>query len=140
MTQLTIIYDSNCGLCARIGSWVATQPKFVAIRMVPANFLAQVFPELAARGLREELIVVSDEGAVYVGNHAWLMCLYALRHYRHWAARLSRPGLAPFAREAFKILSANRERVSKWLGLMSDAELEAELRHIQAPQCYGADS
>jgi hypothetical protein len=68
------------------------------------------------------------------------MCLYALKRYRHWAQRLSRPALLPFARQAFNVLSANRRRVSKWLGLLSDGELTAELRNIHTPRCYGTDS
>jgi predicted DCC family thiol-disulfide oxidoreductase YuxK len=140
MRYLTVIYDPDCGLCSRIGSWLMNQPKLVALRTAPSSSLARVYPELAAKGLRDELIVVSDEGAVYVGDHAWLMCLYALKRYRHWARRLSRPALAPFARQAFTVLSANRQRVSKWLGLLSDGELEAELRNIRAPKCYGTDA
>jgi hypothetical protein len=66
--------------------------------------------------------------------------LYALKRYRHWAQRLSRPALLPLARQAFTILSANRQRVSKWLGLLSDGELEAELRNIHSPRCYGTNN
>ncbi|HEX4595791.1 MAG TPA: DCC1-like thiol-disulfide oxidoreductase family protein [Bryobacteraceae bacterium] len=139
MKHLTVIYDPDCGLCSRIGTWLEAQPKLLGLRMAPSNALARVYPELAARGLQEELIVVSDEGAVYLGDHAWLMCLYALKRYRHWAQRLARPALLPFARQAFKLLSANRRRVSKWLGLLSDGELEAELRQIHAPRCYGTN-
>jgi predicted DCC family thiol-disulfide oxidoreductase YuxK len=137
MQYLTVIYDPDCGLCSRIGTWLLTQPKLLGLYTAPQSSLARIYPELAARGLREELIVVSDEGAVYVGDHAWLMCLYALRRYRHWAQRLSRPALLPFARLAFKILSANRYRVSKWLRLLNDGELQAELRGIHVPKCYG---
>jgi predicted DCC family thiol-disulfide oxidoreductase YuxK len=139
MRYLTVIYDPDCGLCSRIGSWLMNQPKLLGLRTAPSSSLDRVYPELAARGLRDELIVVSDEGAVYLGDHAWLMCLYALKRYRHWAQRLSRPALAPFARQAFTVLSANRQRVSKWLGLLSDEGLEAELRNIHAPKCYGTD-
>jgi len=139
MKQLTILYDPECGLCARVGTWLVTQPKLVSLRTAPSSALARLYPELAARGLQDELIVVSDAGAVYLGHHAWLMCLYALKRYRPWAQRLSRPALLPFARQAFTILSANRQRVSKWLGLLTDGELEAELRNIHAPGCYGTN-
>jgi hypothetical protein len=139
MPYLTVIYDPDCGLCSRIGTWLLAQPKFLGLRMAPSGLLDRIYPELAARGLRDELIVVSDEGAVYLGDHAWLMCLFALKGYRHWAQRLSRPALLPFARQAFTVLSANRHRVSKWLGLMTDGELEAELRNVHAPRCYGTN-
>ena len=140
MKWLTVFYDPDCGICSRIGTWLLAQPKFLELRVVPSSSLDQVYPALAKRGLREELIVVSDEGAVYLGNRAWLICLFALKRYRHWASRLSRPALLPLARQAFKVLSANRRRVAKWLDLLSDTDLEAELRNIQAPGCYGTES
>ena len=140
MKYLTVIYDPGCGLCSRIATWLVAQPKLLGLRTAPSGALARVYPELAACGLCDELVVVSDEGAVYLGDHAWLMCLYALKRYRHWAQRLSRPALLPFARQAFTILSANRQRVSKWLGLLSDGGLEAELRSIHTPRCYGTNN
>jgi len=116
------------------------QPKWVTLRLVPSNLGARLYPQLAAQIYREELVVVSDEGGVYVGGHAWLMCLYALKGYRSWARRLSRPALLPFARNAFAILSGNRRRISKWLGLLSDAELTAELRGVNPVRCNATSS
>ncbi len=115
------------------------QPKWIPLRLVPSNYAGWLYPALAARNTQEELIVVSDEGGVYSGDHAWLMCLYALKHYRPWAARLSRPALLPLARQAFAILSGNRRRISKWLGLLNDAELAKELCAINPPKCYGTN-
>jgi predicted DCC family thiol-disulfide oxidoreductase YuxK len=140
MRYLTVAYDPNCGLCTRIGTWLAAQPKRIPLRLVPSGWLPRLYPALAARGLDEELIVVSDEGGVYFGDHAWLMCLYALKGYRSMAIRLSRPALLPFARQAFKILSANRHSISKWLGMLADSELQAELRKINAPRCHGTNN
>jgi predicted DCC family thiol-disulfide oxidoreductase YuxK len=116
------------------------QPKWIAMRLVPANLGSRLYPELAARIDREELVVVSDAGGVYTGDHAWLMCLYALKHYRSWAQRLSRPELLPLARSAFAVLSGNRRRISKWLGLLSDTELTAELRDVNPARCHGTRS
>jgi hypothetical protein len=100
---------SLTGLCSRIGTWLLAQRKMLGLRAVPSVSLARICPELAARGLR---------------------------HRRH---RLAWPALLPFARQAFKILTANRPRVSKWLRLLSEGELEAELRNIHALRCYGTN-
>ncbi|HYL74296.1 MAG TPA: DCC1-like thiol-disulfide oxidoreductase family protein [Bryobacteraceae bacterium] len=137
MRYLTVVYDPECGLCTRLSHWLQQQPKWIALRLVPSNLAPRIYPTLAPRIARQELVVVSDEGTVYLGDHAWLMCLYALRHYRSWAARLSRPSMLPFARGAFAILSSNRRQVSKWLGLMSDFELTAQLRTVNPPRCHG---
>ncbi|MBZ5609724.1 MAG: DUF393 domain-containing protein [Acidobacteriia bacterium] len=139
MRHLTVAYDPDCGLCTRIGTWLAEQPKWIPLRIVPAGSLARLYPALAGRGLQQELTVVSDEGGVYFGDHAWLLCLYALKRYRSLARRLSRPALLPFARQAFKIVSANRLRISTWLGTLTDAQLETELRQIHAPSCHATD-
>jgi len=140
MRYLTVVYDAQCGLCERLGQWLRAQPKWIAVRLVSSSIAGRLYPALAARATKEELMVVSDDGGVYLGDHAWLMCLYALRNYRHWAKRLSGPALLPLARQAFAILSGNRRRISRWLGLLSDAELAAELRSINPPRCYGTDS
>jgi predicted DCC family thiol-disulfide oxidoreductase YuxK len=137
---LTVLYDPECGLCARLGQWMQEQPKWIALRLVPSNLGSRLYPELAARIGGEELVVVSDDGGVYVGDHAWLMCLYALRHYRQWAQRLSRPALLPLARSAFAVLSGNRRRISNWLGLLSDTELTAELRGVNPARCHGTNA
>ena len=137
MRYLTVLYDPQCGLCARLGEWMEAQPKWIALRLVPSNLGSRLYPELSARIDREELVAISDDGAAYTGEHAWLMCLYALKHYRSWAQRLSRPALLPLARSAFAVLSDNRRRISNWLGLLSDAELTAELRTVNPPRCHG---
>lgn len=137
MRDLTIVYDQQCGLCSRLGGWLLAQPKWIGIHLVPSQRAAKLYPSLAASIEKEELVVVSDEGAVYLGDHAWLMCLYALKDYRHWAKRLAGPALLPLARQAFTILSANRLHISNWLGLKSDNELGVHLRAIHSPRCHG---
>src|SRR5258708_10068945 len=94
------------------------QPKWIALRLAPSNLGPRLYPALAARIDGEELVVLSDEGAVYVGDHAWLMCLYAIKHYRPCAQRRSRPPLLPFPLSAFAILSGNLHRISQALGLL----------------------
>ncbi len=140
MRYLTVAYDEQCGLCARLSQWLQGQPKWIPLRMMPTGMAARLYPTLATRLQHVELVVVSDEGGVYWGDHAWLMCLYALRRYRPWANRLSGPALLPFARQAFALLSCNRRRISNWLGLLSDAELAAELGAVNAPRCHGTSS
>lgn len=137
MRRLFIFYDPGCGLCRQIAIWLAGQPKFIPLQLTPAVRLKEFYPALAARYGSDELLVVSDEGAVYAGNRAWLMCLYALRRYRSWARRLSQPALLPLARSAFAVLSNNRRRISKWLELMTDADLRAQLERVNPPRCHG---
>src|SRR5258706_12142995 len=133
MTRLFVLYDADCGLCRRLANWLATQPALIPLVPIPAQSVraAQLFPSQASQTPRE-LTVISDQGAIYLGNHAWIMCLYALRHYRHWARRLSHPMLLPLARQAFAALSVHRSAISRFMG---ERELAERISRVSAPGC-----
>ena len=86
------------------------------LRFIPMQSpeVSHRFPGLEKLGLGEDLLVVSDEGAVYRGTSSWVMCLWALVEYREWAERLAQPAFLPLARRAFLFLSKQRGRLSKW--------------------------
>jgi len=126
---LTVLYDAHCGFCSACRRWLEGQRQ-----LVPLEFLAvgstearRRFPTLAAAE-PEELVIVSDEGGVYRGAHAWIMCLWALEGYRSWAFRLARPALLPLARNVFEWVSGTRQGLSRLLGLPSDDDVAAALR------------
>src|SRR5579871_3981207 len=105
MRHLTVLYDQDCGLCRRVAVWLMRQEQLIPLRVVPKTLASRVHPTLRPR--ENELMVISDEGGLYLGDRAWLICLHALKRYRALAARLSRPELMPLASRAFKVLSAN---------------------------------
>jgi predicted DCC family thiol-disulfide oxidoreductase YuxK len=80
---------------------------------------------------KDELVVISDDGGVYRGAQAFIMCLYALEGYRDWAEWLSSPALLPLARPAFEMLSKNRKLLGDWLHLGGEEYLAAKLKHLQ---------
>lgn len=137
MNKLTVLYDAECGFCVRCRWWLLNQPKFVEIDFLPAGGpdALRLYPELATPGAVEELIVVDDEGGVYRGAHAWLMCLWALMEYREWAGWLANPALLPLARGAFAMISSNRRKLSSLLGLTPGDELIEEIRKSEPPRC-----
>jgi len=130
---LWIIYDPYCGLCTMVKEWILQQPAFVKIYMVAAGSEeAQIrFPQIPVG----ELAVISDAGDVWLGNRAWIICLWALRDYREWSVRLSSPLLLPMARQAFTALSHNRAAFSKMLGHRSEKEIQWNLQQIIVPRC-----
>lgn len=85
------------------------------------------FPGIEALHPEEQLLVVSDEGGVYRGPHAWIMCLYALRDYRAWSRRLAHPALLPWARRVCELLSENRYWISRWFESLSARQLAEKL-------------
>jgi predicted DCC family thiol-disulfide oxidoreductase YuxK len=95
----------------------------------------RLFPTLSRPGTPEELVVVSDAGAVYRDADAWILCLYALRDYRSWALRLAQPALRPLARQAFHLFSQNRHRLSRLLNREGGEELAERLRAAGPAVC-----
>jgi predicted DCC family thiol-disulfide oxidoreductase YuxK len=128
--RLTVLYDARCGLCSNARRWLLGQGQLVPLQMVAAGSeeARRLFPTLAALE-PAELVVVSDEGDVYRGSNAWIVCLWALESYRDWSFRLARPTLLPLARHAFEWVSTRRHSLSRALRLMSDQELVREVSH-----------
>jgi predicted DCC family thiol-disulfide oxidoreductase YuxK len=138
MERLYVLYDDQCGLCSWSKRWLMRQATLIDLRFIPAGSTAaeRLFPGVDRPGEPpEELVVVSDQGAVYRDGNAWIMCLFALEAYRDWANRLAHPLLRPLARQAFALLSKQRSRISRWLSLASEAEIAETLRQVNAPAC-----
>ena len=110
MRELTVLYDSQCGLCRRAQAWLLNKPKYLELVFVPARSdeARSRYPQLNHDLTLTDLTVISDEGAVYAGPKAWLMCLWALRQYREWALRLSSPELLPTTKRVISTISQNR--------------------------------
>ena len=84
MKRLYILYDATCGVCRRCRVWLDQQPKFVPLAFVPLQSpdLERRFPGIGRLHPEEEIVMVSDEGDVWQGGSAWVMCLWALVDYR----------------------------------------------------------
>ena len=137
MKTLYVLFDAECGLCRQCRRWLERQPTFVELRFVALQSpeAACRFPGIEQFNPREQLLVVSDEGAVYQGSYAWIMCLWALREYREWSQRLASPALLPLARKACELLSDNRLTLSSWFKARNDDELGTELATRASGPC-----
>jgi predicted DCC family thiol-disulfide oxidoreductase YuxK len=100
ITRLTVLYDEGCGLCRTARSWLSTRAQIVPLEFVAAGSgeALRRYPALDPAQTLADITVVADDGGVYVGDAAWLVCLWALDGYRGLAARLAQPGLRPLAR------------------------------------------
>ncbi len=136
MKSLYVLYDEKCELCKRLKDWLLCQRSWIALGLIPAGSARAraKFPGLDQIVGAADLAVVSDAGEVYLNNHAWIMCLYALEEYRDWALRLSSPLLLPFARKAWETLSRNRSAISHWLRA-SEQDLARELGGVESAPC-----
>ncbi|HEX3091204.1 MAG TPA: DCC1-like thiol-disulfide oxidoreductase family protein [Candidatus Angelobacter sp.] len=141
MEKLYVLYDPKCELCERLKDWLLVQRTWLGLCMVPAGCekAQKMFPELETIATCNDLVVVSDDGQVYLNNSAWIMALYALEEYREWACRLAHPMVAPFVRQAFEMISKNRHAISRWLSHDRPEEIAGELRKVPLAPCAVPD-
>ena len=113
-----MLYDAQCGLCQRARGWLESRPAFVRLDFLPAGSLAarERYTRLDAAATLRELHVVSDDGRVWSGARAWVMCLWALRETRSLSLRLSGPGSMALAQSMVARLSERRYILSGILG------------------------
>jgi len=137
MEKLYVLYDPKCELCCRLKNWILVQRSWIGIAVMEAGSekAKKLFPDLEQIATRDDLAVISDEGAVYLNDRAWIMVLFAMVEYRDWAARLTHPLLMPLARQAFAALSKNRHTLSRWLSSEDDEAIAGELRQVELEPC-----
>lgn len=116
MRALTVLFDQDCALCRRARTWLGRQATLVPMELIPAGSPAarRLYPALDHAATLRELTVIGDQGEVYRGAKAWLMCLWALRDYRELALRWSDPERIEYARRFVAWVSRHRFRLS-WL-------------------------
>ncbi len=110
ITRLTVLYDAGCGLCRTARAWLASRAQLVPLEFVAAGSdeARRRYPALDPAETLADITVVADDGGVYTGDSAWIICLWALDGYRGLAARLSRPDLRPAARRMVEAAAALR--------------------------------
>jgi predicted DCC family thiol-disulfide oxidoreductase YuxK len=140
MKRLYVLFDQECALCQGCRQWLMRQQAFIELHFIPLQSpeIASLFPGLKEwdqLDLSEKLVVISDEGAVYQGQNAWIMCLYALCEYREWAQRLAHPVLFPFARRVCEVVSSNRLLISRFLKEPVE-ELSKKLLALRPATCH----
>ena len=137
MEKPYVLYDPKCELCCRLKNWILVQRSWIGIALVEqgSEKAKRLFPDLERIATKEDLAVISDEGAVYLNDRAWIMVMYAMVEYRDWASRLTHPLLMPLARQAFAALSKNRHWLSKMLSSENEEAIAGELRKVELEPC-----
>ena len=114
--RLTILYDERCAFCLRCRDWLGQQPCLVEVELLAAGSPTAHERYGAVPWLGSELVVADEEGNVWVGPAAFLMCLWATARYRPWAFLLSRPGWSKHAERFFAHVSKRRSAWAHWIG------------------------
>jgi predicted DCC family thiol-disulfide oxidoreductase YuxK len=113
MRELTVLYDATCALCQSARTWLEQEPRHVSLKFVAAGSDEAVrrFPALDPADTLRDIAVVDDEGGVYRGAKAWVMCLWATRRYRSWSVTLVDPDMWPLAKRLIAWVSRNRSEL-----------------------------
>jgi predicted DCC family thiol-disulfide oxidoreductase YuxK len=111
MERLSVLYDPTCELCLRCRDWIERQPAYVELELLPfsSDEARSRFGEIPWLG--GQLVVVADDGRVWAGSSAFVVCLWALRQWREWALRLATPELSPLAERFFRLVSTRRKKL-----------------------------
>jgi predicted DCC family thiol-disulfide oxidoreductase YuxK len=107
---LLVLYDERCRFCLRCRDWLAGQPTYVPLDLLPAGSprARHLAPHLP---LGEEIVVLGSDGSAWVGDDALLVCLWATRRHRALALRLAaRPHLS---RAVVRGLSSGRRLLGR---------------------------
>jgi predicted DCC family thiol-disulfide oxidoreductase YuxK len=107
-----VLFDPGCSLCAWLQRWLVEQAQLVPLTFIAAGSAdaARLFPELDRAATLQELHVVDDRGAVYVGNAAYLVVLWALEGHRGMSYALADGPFRGAAKRALEALSKYRPR------------------------------
>ena len=132
--SMTVLYDSDCDFCIRCKCWLASQHQRIGMQFIPikSEKAAGLLYKLKGDNLNE-LIVITDKDEVYYKEKALLMCLYALSEYYEWAFNFSQPLFYPLIRNAYVMLSANRNWLSSIFANHSEEQQLKELQQYKAP-------
>lgn len=137
MNTLFVFYDGKCALCAKCRHWLESQPLYVNLVFLPyQSYKAKkLCPEIDSYDPGKEIVVMADNGDIYQGGAAWIMCLWATRSHREWGMRLASPALLPLAKKVCHLISDKRLILSRLFGKVSDEEIAETVSAEAAQKC-----
>ena len=91
ITGLTVLYDEACSVCRACRHSMESQSQLVPVTFVAARSeeARRRFPDLDHAKTVDEITVVSDDGSVFRGDDAFILCLWAMRNTRHLAEEVA---------------------------------------------------
>jgi len=126
---LAVFFDQDCNLCRACRRWLLAQDKFLPVEFMPyqSSRARRICPQLLSLNPDKEIVVMADNGQIYQGGSAWIMCLYALKKYRELSFKLAHPMLLPLAKKMCHVISERRMVLSRLFTAKSREEIAREL-------------
>jgi predicted DCC family thiol-disulfide oxidoreductase YuxK len=137
--SIDIFYDGSCGMCCTFKDWLVAEERAFAIQCLPyqSEKAAEVFPGLSEHEPEKVMVVRTDQGEVFKGAEAWVLCLYSCKHHQKKAKTLSSKFLLPLAMKTCNLIAANRQGISDLFFKKKNKELKEELSKEEDPKCDG---
>lgn len=133
ISRLIVLYDERCALCLRCRDWMLRQEAFVPLEFLGSHSRRAVELYGAIPWLGDELVVVGDEGQVWAGPAAFLVCLWALVEYREWSFHLAGDTFSKVAVRFFARLSKDRKWIADWLHHPGCTDEHCQVAHAPSP-------
>ena len=134
MKKLTVFYDHKCGLCRACRRWLLKQHTYFELEFIPYESLTAraLCPDIGKLDPDRQIVAMADNGDIYRGGAAWVMCLYATREHRALSMKLANPMLMPLAKKICGLVASNRLRISSLLRLKGDHEFATAATALEA--------
>jgi predicted DCC family thiol-disulfide oxidoreductase YuxK len=117
---LTVIYDTDCGICFQIARVLARMDLHRRLRFVGNDQRDRIPEDLSPELLDRTVVVIDGAGRRFERERAVGVVLGALPFAAFGAGVLVRlPGIASLTRAAYNLVAQNRHSISAWLGFGS---------------------
>ena len=114
-TESTLVFDADCGVCQKSIELLGRMG--ARVEFVPSYRWVADHPEDAER-TGSMVLLVAPDGTVTEAEHAVAGALRLSRRPATWlGALIEVPGVHLFAKHAYRLVAANRARISAALGL-----------------------
>jgi predicted DCC family thiol-disulfide oxidoreductase YuxK len=107
---LTVLYDETCPMCRQLRTWLASQWVVVRLELLAAASpeARRRYPLLDHERTKTVLTVITQDGAVFEGDRAWLVCAWALPRWQPLAEQLGTPPRLALVRVASSLVNRHR--------------------------------
>lgn len=113
---LTVLYDADCGFCQHTAAVLRRLDRRRSLRFVPLQD-AEAIPGVPDRQrLMAAMHVVDGAGRWSTGGAAWVRIAETVPALVPLALLARLPGASVVVELGYRLIAANRHRLSRWLG------------------------
>jgi predicted DCC family thiol-disulfide oxidoreductase YuxK len=115
--RILVLYDADCGFCQACASLLARLDGHARLQLLAIGNGDEIPGAPAGDRLLETMHARDATGRWLAGSEAWLRIADELPALRPLAAWARLPFVRPFLGPGYRLIAANRQRISRLLGL-----------------------